>query len=66
MAKQLALLNLKFQGSPIRCAGTDRDLWFVSKDVAGGLGMVWSSSTLASIPGEWYLGEETPHPGTTT
>jgi prophage antirepressor-like protein len=53
MANPLSLRGFEFQGNTVRCVGTDRDLWFVAKDVAEALGMVWASTTLASIPSEW-------------
>ena len=51
--RNLAVRDFDFQGNEIRCVGTDRDLWFVAKDVAAALGLVWASSTLANIPPAW-------------
>lgn len=43
-----------FDGNLIRTAGTDRDLWFVAKDVCEALGISWrGSDSLSVIPEEW-------------
>jgi prophage antirepressor-like protein len=53
MANPLSLRGFEFQGNPIRCAGTDRDLWFVAADVCAVLGITWSGATLKDIDPEW-------------
>lgn len=53
MSRALSVRDFEFQGSKIRCTGTNRDPWFVAKDVADALGIVWASSTLANIPAAW-------------
>ncbi len=48
------LIDLRFQDHAIRCWGTDRDLWFVAKDVCEALGIAWrGNETLVSIPEHW-------------
>lgn len=52
--RNLAVRDFDFQGNEIRCVGTDRDLWFVAKDVAEALGIAWrGSATLENIPAPW-------------
>ena len=46
-------LDFQFGNKPIRCVGTDRDLWFVAKDVCEALGIAYSGATLKDIPKEW-------------
>jgi prophage antirepressor-like protein len=54
MPKPLAPLSFTFQDHPIRCVGTDRDLWFVAQDVVESLGVVWKGrDSLASLPADW-------------
>lgn len=44
----------QFQGNEIRCCGTDRDPWFIAKDVCDALGIAWrGSDTLHLIPAAW-------------
>jgi prophage antirepressor-like protein len=49
----IAIRDFEFQGNAIRCIGTAKEPWFVAKDVAEALGIVWASSTLANIKPEW-------------
>ena len=54
MTKSLAPLEYAFGENLIRVIGTDRDLWFVAKDVCEALGIVWKrSETLGDILPEW-------------
>jgi|SRR5581483_10814273 len=53
MAQLPALREFNFNGSGIRCTGTDRDLWFVAKDVCEALEIAWRGGTLDQIPAEW-------------
>lgn len=51
---KISVRDFDFQGTPIKCVGTDRDLWFVAKDVCEALGIAWKGSeTLDCIPKEW-------------
>lgn len=42
-----------FQTAEVRCCGTDRDLWFVAKDVCEALGISWRGNTLDNIKADW-------------
>jgi prophage antirepressor-like protein len=54
MVTALAVRDFEFQKKKVRCVGTDRDPWFVAKDVCEALGMTWKGSeSLASIPADW-------------
>jgi prophage antirepressor-like protein len=54
MNKFLAVRGFDFQGNPVRCLGTEKDLWFVAKDICEALGIVWKGDeSLASIPSHW-------------
>lgn len=49
-----SVLDFSFEGHPIRCVGSDRDLWFVAKDVCEALGISWrGTASLESIPASW-------------
>jgi prophage antirepressor-like protein len=49
----LSIRDFQFQGNHIRTVGTDRDLWFVARDVCSALGISWGGDTLDNIPKEW-------------
>ena len=54
MANLSETRDFDFQGCPVRCIGTDRDLWFIAKDVCEALRISWrGTATLESIPPEW-------------
>lgn len=42
-----------FQTTEVRCCGTDRDLWFVAKDVCESLKIAWDSHALRHVPEDW-------------
>lgn len=50
---KLTVRDFNFHGCHLRCIGSKDDLWFVAKDVAAALGIVWTNTTLASIPARW-------------
>lgn len=54
MALAKKLHGFQFGDKPIRCVGTDRDLWFCAKDVCEALGIVWKGNdSLGDILPEW-------------
>lgn len=49
----LSIRDFEFEGNKLRCAGSDRDLWFVASDVCKVLDITWSGATLKDIDPSW-------------
>lgn len=55
-----ALQVFQFDGHEVRTCGTDRDPWFVAKDVVEALGGIWNGEVPDYIPKEWRATRQIP------